>query len=66
MHHFYLPPEQCQGTNLLLTSREAHQAKHVVRVRRGERVRVVDGKGHEFLCEVQEFDRDEVRLTVVE
>ncbi len=66
MHHFYLPPEQCQGTSLLLTSREAHHAKHVVRVRRGERVRVVDGKGHEFLCEVREFDRDQVRLTVVE
>jgi 16S rRNA (uracil1498-N3)-methyltransferase len=66
MHHFYLPPEQCQGTSLLLTSREAHHAKHVVRVRQGDRVRVVDGKGREFLCEVQEFDRDQVRLTVVE
>ena len=51
---------------MLLTSREAHHAKHVVRVRQGDRVRVVDGKGREFLCEVQEFDRDQVRLTVVE
>ena len=66
MHRFYLPPDQCQDTSLLLTSREAHHARHVVRVRRGEHVTVVDGKGHEFLCEVQECDRDQVRLAVVE
>jgi 16S rRNA (uracil1498-N3)-methyltransferase len=66
MHRFYLSPEQCHETSLLLTSREAHHARHVVRVHRGERVTVVDGKGHEFLCEVQECDRDKVRLAVLE
>ncbi|MGO8930255.1 MAG: RsmE family RNA methyltransferase [Limisphaerales bacterium] len=66
MHRFYLSPEQCQDTPLRLTSREAHHARHVVRVRRGERVTVVDGKGHEFLCEVREYDRDNVRLAEVE
>ena len=66
MHRFYLPPEQCQEASLFLTGREAHHARHVVRVRRGERVTVVDGAGHEFLCEVQEYDRDQVRLAVVE
>ena len=52
--------------NLFLTGREAHHARHVVRVRPGERVAVLDGAGHEFLCEVQEYDRDKVRLAVVE
>ena len=66
MHRFYLPPEQCQEASLFLTGREAHHARHVVRVRRGERVAVLDGAGHEFLCEVQEYDRDKVRLAVVE
>jgi 16S rRNA (uracil1498-N3)-methyltransferase len=66
MHRFYLPPEQCHEASLVLTSREAHHARHVVRVRPGERVAVVDGKGHEFLCEVEACDRDKVRLAVVE
>lgn len=66
MHRFYLPPEQCRDASLLLTSREAHHALHVVRVRRGEHVTVVDGSGCELLCEVQECDRDKVRLAVVE
>jgi len=66
MHRFYLPPEQCQEPSLLLTGREAHHAQHVVRVRRGERVAVLDGAGHEFLCEVQGYDRDKVRLALIE
>jgi len=66
MHRFYLPPEQCQRACLVLTGSEAHHARHVVRVRRGERVVVVDGAGHEFLCEIQEYEGDKARLAVVE
>ena len=46
MHRFYLPPEQCCGTSLLLAGREAHHALHVLRVQQGERVTVLDGAGH--------------------
>ena len=66
MHRFYLPPEQCQDAILFLAGREAHHARHVVRVRCGERVAVLDGAGHQFLCDVQEYDRDNVKLVVVE
>lgn len=66
MHRFYLPPEQCRDASLFLTGREAHHARDVVRVRRGECVAVVDGAGHEFLCEAQEYTRDKVRLAIVE
>ncbi len=66
MHRFYLPPEQCKDPTLFLAGREAHHALHVLRVRRGERVAVLDGAGLELLCDVQEFDRDKVRLAVIE
>ena len=66
MHRFFLPPEHCQDASLCLAGDEAHHAQHVVRVRSGERVAVVDGAGHEFLCEVQGYDRDKARLTVIE
>ena len=32
----------------------------------GERVAVLDGAGHEYLCEVQGYDRDKVRLALIE
>ena len=66
MHRFYLPPEQCQEPTLFLTGREAHHARHVLRIHRGECVTVLDGAGQEFVCEVQEYDHDKARLTVNE
>lgn len=66
MHRFYLPPDQCREGTLFLGGREAHHARHVVRIQRGERVTVLDGEGCEFLCRLQDYDRDKVRLTVEE
>jgi 16S rRNA (uracil1498-N3)-methyltransferase len=66
MHRFYLSPAQCQEGTLFLAGREAHHAQHVLRIRCGERVTVLDGVGHEFLCEVRDYDRDKVRLAVSE
>src|SRR6266850_1347811 len=66
MHRFYLPPLQAKEATLFLTGREAHHAVRVLRLRRGERVTVLDGAGQELLCEARDFDRDKVCLTVIE
>jgi 16S rRNA (uracil1498-N3)-methyltransferase len=66
MHRFYLPPELSQQDGLLLTEREAHHALHVLRLRRGDRVTVLDGAGHEFLCEISESGRSNLRLRMLE
>jgi 16S rRNA (uracil1498-N3)-methyltransferase len=66
MHRFYLPPDQCRDKTLTLTGREAHHALHVLRVRAGERVVVLDGAGHELLCEAQAPGTNEVKLTVAQ
>ena len=66
MHRFYLPPEECKTAPLTLAGREAHHALRVLRVRRGDRVTVLDGAGKEFLCAVESFDRDKVHLAIVE
>lgn len=65
MHRFHLSPEQCQDPTLTLTDREAHHALHVVRLRRGERVAVLDGAGHEYQCDVHEASRESVTLGVL-
>ena len=69
MHRFYLPPENCRGpasAGLRLAGREAHHALHVLRVKRGERVTVLDGAGGEFLCEVESAAKDFLTLAVKE
>jgi 16S rRNA (uracil1498-N3)-methyltransferase len=64
MHRFYLPPENCKGTDLLLTGRESHHALHVLRLRRGDEVMVLDGAGGELACEVRDCGRN-IQLAVV-
>lgn len=66
MHRFYLPPDQCRDAELRLADREAHHAIHVLRLRAGERVAMLDGAGHELLCEVRQVERETVRLNVVQ
>ena len=66
MHRFYLPPERCAGNALRLDGREAHHALHVLRLKRGERVAVLDGAGNEFFCEVENTAKDSLALVVKE
>ncbi len=66
MHRFYLPPEPLSGPELCLGGREAHHALHVLRLRRGERVMVLDGAGTQITTEVVGADRDELRLRILE
>jgi 16S rRNA (uracil1498-N3)-methyltransferase len=64
MHRFYLPPEQCAGATLRLSGREAHHALHVLRLKHGELVAVLDGNGNEFMCTVENAGRNAVTLSV--
>jgi 16S rRNA (uracil1498-N3)-methyltransferase len=62
MHRFYLPPENCKGSSLLLEDREAHHALHVLRLRKGERVDVLDGAGHVFHTEAANVSKRSIEL----
>lgn len=66
MHRFYLPPEDCRVNSLRLDGREAHHALHVLRLKRGERVTVLNGAGGEFFCEVENATKDSLTLAVQE
>jgi 16S rRNA (uracil1498-N3)-methyltransferase len=66
MHRFHLPPDACRGDSLTLTDVEAHHALHVLRVRLGDAVAVLDGEGGVFACAVTALDRHRVSLGVRE
>jgi len=66
MHRFYLPPERCAGNSLRLDAREAHHALHVLRLKRGDAVTILDGAGHEFICTVEDAAMNSLALTVKE
>jgi 16S rRNA (uracil1498-N3)-methyltransferase len=48
-----------------MSGREAHHARHVLRLKRGDEVTVLDGAGNEFACQIQDSDHDSLRLTIL-
>ena len=62
MHRFFV-------TNLQqpdLTGPEAHHARHVLRLKPGDKLAVFDGRGHEAQARIAEIARDSVRLTILQ
>jgi len=62
MHRFYLSPEHWDPSALTLRGTEAHHARDVLRMKRGERAVLFNGRGREITAEIVDLARDEVRL----
>jgi 16S rRNA (uracil1498-N3)-methyltransferase len=62
MHRFYVSPENWDPRALILRGNEAHHARDVLRMKRGDRVVVFNGRGREITVEIVEVARDEVHL----
>ena len=62
MHRFYISPEKWDSRALALRDSEAHHARHVLRMKAGERLVVFDGHGRELTAEIIGPDGDEIRL----
>jgi 16S rRNA (uracil1498-N3)-methyltransferase len=62
MHRFYIAPENWNPDALMLRDAEAHHARDVLRMKRGDRAVVFNGHGREITAEVVDLAKDEVRL----
>jgi 16S rRNA (uracil1498-N3)-methyltransferase len=62
MHRFYIPPENWNPDALALTSAEAHHACDVLRLKRGDKLVVFNGRGREITAEIADVGKDEIRL----
>ena len=56
----FLAPEAAPGRRLLLPSEEAHHLRHVLRLRPGQEILLLDTQGKEYWAEVERFERDQV------
>ena len=54
MRRFYASPESFQSKNVSLDFDESRHLREVLRLQKGDEVRVFDGEGKEFSCAVQE------------
>jgi 16S rRNA (uracil1498-N3)-methyltransferase len=62
MHRFYIVPDKWDLADLTLRDDEAHHARDVLRMKRGDRVVVFNGRGREITAEIVDLAKGEVRL----
>ena len=62
MHRFYIAPEDWNVDALKLSDSEAHHARDVLRMKRGDRAVLFNGRGREITAEIVDLSGDEVHL----
>jgi 16S rRNA (uracil1498-N3)-methyltransferase len=62
MHRFYIAPENWNPDSLILTGSEAHHARDVLRMKRGDKAVLFNGRGREITAAIVELGRDEISL----
>ena len=62
MHRFYISPENWNPDALSLSGAEAHHVRDVLRMKRGDRAVLFNGRGREITAEIVDLSGDEVRL----
>src|SRR5437764_2853453 len=62
MHRFYISPGNWNPDALSLRDAEAHHARDVLRMKRGDRAVLFNGRGREITAEVLDLAKGEIRL----
>ena len=62
MHRFYIAPENWNPDALVLSGSEAHHARDVLRMKRGDKLVVFNGRGREITAEIVDGTGDNIRL----
>src|SRR5947209_10197846 len=62
MHRFYISPENWNPDALRLKDAEAHHARDVLRMKRGERAVLFNGRGREITAEIVDLAKNEISL----
>jgi 16S rRNA (uracil1498-N3)-methyltransferase len=62
MHRFYLPPEKWHPDALVLADGEAHHCRNVLRLGRGDKIVIFDGRGRELTAEIVSNEAPETSL----
>jgi 16S rRNA (uracil1498-N3)-methyltransferase len=62
MHRFYISPENWHHDAIALTGSEAHHSRDVLRMKRGEKLVLFNGRGREITAEIIDLGSSQIRL----
>jgi 16S rRNA (uracil1498-N3)-methyltransferase len=66
MRRFYASIERFQTKTVTLGLEETRHLRDVLRLKETDKVKVFDGEGKEFLCEIEKIEKKETSLKIIE
>ena len=66
LRRFYAPRENFKDQTITLDFEQTRHLRDVLRLRKSGKVRVFDGEGEEFFCEIETIGKQETLLNVIE
>lgn len=66
MFQFFVEPEQIEAENVTITGSDVNHIRNVLRMKSGDKVRISDNCGSDYLCEITEITSELVKLHIAE
>lgn len=66
MYQFFVRDEQIGKEYITITGEDVRHIKNVLRMRQGEEIRISNGEGADFFCEIHEVTAEEVRARILQ
>lgn len=66
MHCFYVENSQFSENSITITGDDVNHMKNVLRMNIGERVKICDGEGKDYYCEIASFEKNQVIADIME
>lgn len=66
MHHFFVTPECVHDNNIIITGSDVNHIKNVLRMKKGEELLISDGKGKDYLCNIEDIAEDMVTALIID
>jgi 16S rRNA (uracil1498-N3)-methyltransferase len=65
MSSLFLPPSSFVSSEIIITDEKAHYLTHVLRLKKGQYITLLDGQGRRYHARCVSFSKKEVRVVVV-
>lgn len=66
MHQFFVSDEQIGKEYITITGEDVRHIKNVLRMKPGEEVRISNGEGADFFCEIREIHEESVQVRILD
>ncbi|HUU51213.1 MAG TPA: 16S rRNA (uracil(1498)-N(3))-methyltransferase [Nitrospinota bacterium] len=66
MHRFFIKPENIKRNTITLSNEDVTRIRRVLRCKKGDCIKVLDGKGGEYLVQIEKIDPNIVKGRILE